>query len=81
MNTSPIDTWEGAAELFPWGAGSFGMWLFLVLGVVAFLAVLVRAVQHENACMVHIVEDAADAERTGEAVEPKAAVAAAGAAT
>ena len=38
---------------------------------------LVRAVQHENACMVHIVEDARAAARDGKVVQPETAVAAA----
>jgi hypothetical protein len=77
MNTSPIDEWEGAAELIPWGAESFGVWLFLVIAVVAFVAMLVRAVQHENACMVHIVEDVKAAELDGRVAHPETAVAAA----
>ncbi len=77
MNTSPIDEWEGAAGLIPWGAESFGVWLFLVIAIVAFVAMLVRAVQHENEAMVHVVEAARAAESNGEVLEPKAAVAAA----
>jgi hypothetical protein len=77
VNTSPIDKWEGATELVPWGAESFGVWLFLVIAIVAFIAMLVRAVQHENACMVHIVEGARAAEKDGKVAAPEAAVAAA----
>jgi len=77
MNTSPIDEWEGASSLIPWGAESFGMWLFLVIAVVAFVAMLVRAVQHENEAMVHVVQAAQTAEGNGEVLEPKAAVVAA----
>jgi hypothetical protein len=77
MNTSPIDKWEGATSLVPWGAESFGVWLFLVLAIVAFLAMLVRAVQHENQAMVHIVDAAATAKLDGAASAPEAAVAAA----
>jgi hypothetical protein len=76
MNTSPIDEWEGASSLIPWGAESFGMWLFLVIAIIAFLAMLVRAVQHENEAMVHVVEAAKTAESNGEVIEPRAAVAA-----
>jgi hypothetical protein len=79
MNTSPIDQWEGASSLVPWGPESFGVWLFLVIAIVAFIAMLVRAVQHENEAMVHIVQASHAAERDGKVAEPESAVAAAAA--
>ena len=48
MNTSPIDSWDGAADYFTFGPGSFGTWLFLILAVLAFLAVIVRTMLHET---------------------------------
>ncbi len=48
MNTSPIDKWEGAADYFTFGPNSFGTWLFLVLAVVLFCAVIVRSMMHET---------------------------------
>ena len=46
------------------------MWLFLGIAVLAFLAMMVRAVQHENEAMVHVVEAAQVAESDGEVLEP-----------
>jgi hypothetical protein len=77
MNTAPFSNWDEAAELIPWGAESFGVWLFLVIAIAAFIGMLVRAVQHENACMVHIVTDAKAAEANRRVEVPEAAVAAA----
>lgn len=54
MNTAPIDDYEGAAEIFTFGAGSFGMWLFLALTAVAFVALIVRAIQHERRCYAEL---------------------------
>ncbi|MBX5442584.1 MAG: hypothetical protein IRZ32_13795 [Solirubrobacteraceae bacterium] len=48
MNTIPIDGWEGATQYFTFGADSFGVWLFLVLAVLLFLTVIVRAITHEG---------------------------------
>jgi hypothetical protein len=75
MNTAPFSSWDDATSLIPWGAESFGEWLFLGLAVLAFLAMLVRAVQHENSCMVHIVTDVHVAEADGKVPEPERAVA------
>jgi hypothetical protein len=75
MNTAPFSSWDDATSLIPWGAESFGEWLFLGLAVLAFLAMLVRAVQHENSCMVHIVTDVHVAEADGKLPEPEPAVA------
>jgi hypothetical protein len=75
MNTAPFSSWDDATSLIPWGAESFGEWLFLGLAVLAFLAMLVRAVQHENSCMVHIVTDVHVAETDGKVPEPERAVA------
>jgi hypothetical protein len=75
MNTAPFSSWDDATSLIPWGAESLGEWLFLGLAVLAFLAMLVRAVQHENSCMVHIVTDVRVAEADGKVPEPERAVA------
>ena len=75
MNTAPFSSWDDATSLIPWGAESFGEWLFLALAVLAFIAVLVRAVQHENDCMVHVVTDVHVAEADGRVAEPERAVA------
>lgn len=57
MNTSPIDTYDGADAYFTFGPDSVGMWIFLVLAVAAFLYVGVRAVQLENAGFDDVVEE------------------------
>jgi hypothetical protein len=62
VNTAPFSSWDDASELIPWGAESFGVWLFLVVAVVAFVAMIARAVQHENACLVRVAEEAHGAE-------------------
>ena len=49
MNTSPIDTYDGADAYFTFGPDSVGMWIFLILGFALFLYVCVRAMQFENA--------------------------------
>ena len=72
MNTAPFSSWDDATSLIPWGAESLGEWLFLGLVVLAFL---VRAVQHENSCMVHIVRDVHVAEADGKLPEPERTVA------
>ena len=77
MNTAPFSSWDDATSLVPWGPESFGVWLFLVIAIVAFIAMIVRAVQHENACMVHIVEDVHKGDANGQVAEPEAVVAAA----
>jgi hypothetical protein len=48
MNTSPIDTYDGAEAYFTFGPGSVGMWIFLVLAFALFLYVGVRAMQFES---------------------------------
>jgi len=48
MNTSPIDSYEGAAEIFTFGANSVGVWIFFIVSVVFFLGLLVRASSHES---------------------------------
>jgi hypothetical protein len=56
MNTSPIDTYDGADAYFTFGPDSVGMWIFLVLAVAAFVFVGVRAMQLENAGFDDVVE-------------------------
>jgi hypothetical protein len=48
MNTSPIDTYDGAEAYFTFGPDSVGMWIFLVLAFVLFVYVGVRAMQLEQ---------------------------------
>lgn len=48
MNTSPVDTYEGASDIFTYGAGSFGMWFFLVLSIIAFIGMIAWTIVHEN---------------------------------
>ena len=75
MNNSSVSDWEKASQLFPFGGDSFGVWLFLIVAIVAFLAVIVRAVQHENSCMVQVVEDSQAAQVNGKVAEPEAVAA------
>ncbi len=48
MNTAPIDSYDGAAEIFTFGANSAGVWIFLVIGVALFVGLLVRVSRHES---------------------------------
>ncbi len=57
MNTSPIDSYDGADAYFTFGPDSVGMWIFLVLAVVAFVYVGVRAMQLENAGFDEVAEE------------------------
>jgi hypothetical protein len=47
MNTSPIDTYDGAEAYYTFGPDSVGMWIFLMLAIAVFLYVGVRALQLE----------------------------------
>jgi hypothetical protein len=49
MDTAPIDSYEDAADIFTFGADSFGMWVFLVFAFVVFLAMIIRMVTLEQA--------------------------------
>ena len=49
MNTSPIDTYDGADAYFSFGPDSFGLWVFLILAFALFLYVGMRAMQYESA--------------------------------
>jgi hypothetical protein len=57
MNTSPIDSYDGAEAYFTFGPDSVGMWIFLVLAVVSFLYVGVRAMQLESQGFHAVAED------------------------
>jgi len=48
MDTSPISSWDDVSAFFTWGAESFGVWLFIILGVVLFVGMIAWAVKHEN---------------------------------
>ncbi|MEA2180427.1 MAG: hypothetical protein QOG77_3724 [Solirubrobacteraceae bacterium] len=75
MNNSSVSDWEGASQLFPFGGDSFGVWLFLIIAIVAFLAVIDRADQHENSCMVQVLDDTQSAQDNGNVPELEAVVA------
>jgi hypothetical protein len=47
MNTSPIDTFDGAEAYFTFGPDSVGMWIFLILAFALFVFVGIRAAQIE----------------------------------
>jgi hypothetical protein len=57
MNTSPVDSYDGAAEIFTFGANSAGVWIFLIVSVVLFLALLVRASRHESRSFATLREE------------------------
>ena len=57
MNTSPIDTYDGAEAYFTFGPDSVGMWIFLVLAAAAFIYVGVRAMQFENEGFAEVTGD------------------------
>lgn len=61
MNTAPIDSYDGAADIFTFGGGSFGMWLLLALAVVLFLALIVRMAVHESRSFAELGAGEADA--------------------
>jgi hypothetical protein len=56
MNTSPIDTYDGAEAYFTFGPDSVGMWIFLVLAFAIFLFVGVRAAQFESGRFDEVTE-------------------------
>jgi hypothetical protein len=57
MNTSPIDSYDGADAYFTFGPGSAGMWIFLILAFALFLYVGVRAMQFERQGFHEVRED------------------------
>jgi hypothetical protein len=57
MNTSPIDTYDGAEAYFTFGPDSVGMWIFLVLAFVLFVYVGVRAMQLEQRGFAEVTPD------------------------
>jgi uncharacterized membrane protein len=68
MDTAPIDSYDGAADIFTFGGGSFGMWLFLILAMLLFIGLIVRMAVHETHSFARIGEDETPA--TGETSEP-----------
>jgi hypothetical protein len=54
MDTAPIDSYENAADIFTFGADSFGMWLFLILAFVGFSAMMIRMVTLERASFAEV---------------------------
>jgi hypothetical protein len=57
VNTSPIDSYDGAEAYFTFGPDSAGMWIFLILAMLAFLYVGVRAMRFENKHFAEVAED------------------------
>ena len=57
MNTSPIDTYDGAEAYYTFGPDSVGMWIFLVLAFVLFVYVGVRATQIEQRGFAEVPQD------------------------
>ncbi len=57
MNTSPIDTYDGAEAYYTFGPDSVGMWVFLVLAFAIFLYVGVRAMQIERGGFAEVAPD------------------------
>jgi hypothetical protein len=68
MDTAPIDSYDGAADIFTFGGGSFGMWLFLILAILLFIGLIVRMAVHETRSFARISDD--EAPTTGETSEP-----------
>jgi hypothetical protein len=56
MNTSPIDSYDGAAEMFTFGANSAGVWIFLGISALLFVGLLVRAARHEGRSFASLTE-------------------------
>jgi heme exporter protein D len=59
MNTAPIDSYDGASQIFTFGANSLGVWLFFVLACIALVAVIASAVRHEIRSFAELDETAA----------------------
>jgi hypothetical protein len=57
VNTSPIDSYEGAEAYFTFGPDSVGMWIFLILAMAVFLYVGVRAMMFENRHFAEVTAD------------------------
>ncbi len=68
MDTAPIDSYDGAADIFTFGGGSFGMWLFLILAMLLFIGLIVRMAVHETHSFARLSEDEPVA--AGDASEP-----------
>jgi hypothetical protein len=57
MDTAPIDSYENAADIFTFGADSFGMWLFLILAMLLFAGTIVRMVRSESRSFAEVEPD------------------------
>jgi hypothetical protein len=57
MNTSPIDSYDGAEAYYTFGPDSVGMWIFLVLAFAVFIYVGVRAMQLERHGFAEVTTD------------------------
>ncbi|MBN1530881.1 MAG: hypothetical protein JW895_17600 [Thermoleophilaceae bacterium] len=58
MDTAPIDSYEDAADIFTFGAGSLGMWIFLILATLLFAGFIVRMIFHERRSFAELEADA-----------------------
>ena len=57
MNTSPIDTYDGAEAYFTFGPDSVGMWIFVILAMLAFLYVGYQAMRFESEHFTEVTSD------------------------
>lgn len=58
MDTAPIDSYENAADIFTFGADSFGMWFFVILAMLLFAGTIIRMVQSEAHSFTEMESDA-----------------------
>ena len=47
FNSSPIESWEGAAAIFN-SAGSTGVWIWFLITIVLCIIPVIAAINHEN---------------------------------
>ncbi|MCZ0729939.1 hypothetical protein [Mycolicibacterium iranicum] len=53
---SPIDSYDDAGVVFTFGGFSTGVWLVVILAVLAFIGFFVRMIQHENHAYKSIID-------------------------
>jgi hypothetical protein len=47
FDSSPVDSWEGAAAIFN-SAGSTGVWIWFLIAIVLCIIPVIAAINHEN---------------------------------
>ena len=48
FNSSPIESWEGAAAIFNSAGGGTGVWIWFLITIVLCIIPVIAAINHEN---------------------------------